>query len=270
MLFSAEELFQATEVCKLTRKSILEIANSTRAPHTGSSLSVVEIVVASYLYQLDELKKGNNHSSVVFSKGHASLALYSALAELEIISRSDLSTYNQDGSKLYGHVNHEVSTHIPLSTGSLGHGLPFSVGLAYSNILKGDSESKIITIMSDGELDEGSTWESALIASHLSLENLVVIIDRNRLQSILSTEETIALEPLDLKWQDFGWQVVEVDGHDLKELSRVISLSSGPLCVLANTIKGAGVSFMENKIKWHYKYPDDLELEKALNEIGIK
>ena len=175
----------------------------------------------------------------------AAAGLYAVLHSLGLLN-SDLDDFCKDNSKIYGHINHLASSHISLSTGSLGHGLPFGVGIALANKLK-KSNSKVFVVISDGELNEGTTWESALFAGHHSLSNLVVVIDRNRIQSLGFTEDTLKLDPIDEKWQSFGWNTVEIDGHNYGEiLDAAILETTKPLCVVANTIKGKGVTYMEN------------------------
>ena len=184
-----------------------------------------------------------------------------------------LKTHYQNGSDLSGHVSHKGIPGVELSTGSLGHGLPVAAGMALSAKID-CRDHRVFALMSDGECDEGSNWEAILFSSHHKLDNLVAIIDRNRLQSINSTEETLALEPFVDKWRAFGWDVVEVDGHDHYELFKVCtkreSASGKPLCVIANTTKGKGVSFMEDQVLWHYRSPQGDEYDAAILELENK
>jgi transketolase len=250
---------EAVEACKKIRKLILETANKSKTSHVASCLSVVELLFAAHY------KTSRKENSVILSKGHAANAQYSTLQVLgEIEFSSDL--FCSEGSEFYGHVNHIVSNKIPLSTGSLGHGMPFAAGLALGKKMEG-IDSLTIVIISDGECDEGTTWETAMIASHHKLSNLLVVVDRNKLQSLTTTEDTLALEPLKDKWESFGWECVEVDGHDILEIFSALQTSDKPKCVIANTVKGNGISFMENKVEWHYKFPSDEELFNALKEI---
>ena len=251
------------------RKSILEISYRTQSPHLGSSLSCVELLLAAYETKLKLAAIGNSNCKVVFSKGHASLAVYCTLMELGILPISIREKYNQPESHFYGHVSHKASEQIELSTGSLGHGLPFAIGLALGQKMHGYTEAPIIAILSDGECDEGTTWESALIANQFNLNNVIVIIDRNELQSLSSTEDTLKLEPLAEKWQSFGWEVVEADGHNLDALHESIRIGNQPKCIIARTHKGNGVTFMRDSVLWHYKSPNKLEYEEAIKELEV-
>lgn len=249
------------------RRRIVEVSYEKQTPHIGSSLSCVEILLASYKFKLDQQKKGNSNCKIVFSKGHAALAVYATLVELKELDPAILDHYNSSGSHLYGHVSHKASNNIELSTGSLGHGLPYAIGLCLGQTLNQEEPAPIITIMSDGECDEGTTWESALIASHHNLNNLTVIIDRNGLQSLKTTEQTLALEPLREKWIAFGWEVIEVDGHDVNKIYELLKIGEKPKCIIANTHKGNGVSFMKDSVLWHYKSPSSSEYQSAIEEI---
>jgi len=169
----------------------------------------------------------------------------------------------EDGSQFYGHINHLAHPLIELSTGSLGHGMPYGVGLAHANLMNKE-RGLVFVLMSDGELDEGTTWESALIANKLKLQNLICVIDRNYMQSLESTETTLPLEPLKEKWKAFGWDVIEVDGHNFASLEKVNISSDKPKVLIATTVKGKGVTWMENEVSWHYKWPNDEQLNEAL------
>jgi transketolase len=235
-----------------------------RASHIGSCLSVIDILALLFSVKLNS--ESNKNDDVILSKGHAAAALYATLAAYNVLD-ADPKLFCENGSKIYGHVNHHASSHIPLSTGSLGHGLPFGVGLALARKKRKLNELTIV-VMSDGELNEGTTWESALISAHQELTNLIVVIDRNNIQSLGFTEQTLKLEPLDAKWISFGWETRIVNGHDFGELYDAVYTSSNkPICVIAETVKGKGVSFMENTIEWHYKSASDSELVNAILEI---
>jgi transketolase len=202
------------------------------------------------------------------SKGHAGAGVYAALAESGFMDTEKLKTHYQDGSDLSGHVSHKGIPGVEFSTGSLGHGLPVATGMALAAKIN-NKNHKVYVLMSDGECDEGSNWEAALFAPHHNLDNLIVIIDRNKLQSIHSTEDTLKLEPFVDKWQAFGWNVVEADGHNHEQLLDACraEIVGKPLCIVANTIKGKGVSFMENQVLWHYRSPQDEEYDAAINEL---
>lgn len=257
---------ESHRVAHSARISTLKMTHAAGASHIGSSLSMIDIfsVIATEALLATKGELGNE---IIISKGHAAAGAYAVLAHTGYISLDLLDTYSCDASLLGGHV---TSAHVPainLSTGSLGHGLPFSVGRALAKKrmgLKGQS----FVIMSDGECDEGSNWEAALLASHLQLDNLSAIIDRNFLQSLKGTEDTVQLEPLAEKWQAFNWDVEVVDGHTHQELHKAIFRKSGkPMMTIANTIKGYGVSFMQNSVNWHYKSPSAEDLSKALIEL---
>jgi len=206
----------------------------------------------------------------ILSKGHAGAGVYAALAESGFLSKDKLKTHYQDGSDLSGHVSHKGIPGVEFSTGSLGHGLPVAVGMALAAKIN-KNKYRVVTLMSDGECDEGSNWEAILFAAHHKLNNLVAIIDRNRLQSICSTEDTLSLEPFVDKWKAFGWRVIEIDGHNYEEIFNACNSMSTPidrpLCVIANTIKGKGVSFMENNVLWHYRSPQGDEYKSAMVEL---
>ncbi len=260
-------------IAKNIRESILKMTNNGKSSHVGSALSCTDILSVLYanIINIEKIKnKRFDRDRFVMSKGHAGAALYAVLAEMKIIDKNILLTHYKNGSKLSGHVSHKLLKGVEISTGSLGHGLPISIGMAYG--LKIDnSNAYVYCLMSDGELDEGSNWESFLFGSHHKLKNLIVIIDRNNLQSIKSTEETLALEPLDKKLLSFGWDVHKVDGHNHNELLKVIKSCKSipkPSVIIALTTKGKGVSFMENSVLWHYRAPDKADLKSALEEIN--
>jgi len=196
--------------------------------------------------------------------------VYAVLAECGFFNIAELDKHYQDGSIFSGHVSHKGVPGVELSTGSLGHGLPVASGMALA--AKIDKKShKIFVVMSDGELDEGSNWEAFMFASHHELNNLTAVIDRNKLQSMKTTEETLSLEPLRDKLIAFGWNVIEVDGHNHDELfSAIDSDTKKPKVIIANTIKGKGVSFMENEIAWHYRTPSGELFDQAMKELGEK
>ena len=249
------------------RRSALQMTFASQASHIGSSLSIIDIlsVIATGVELACNGKLGDE---LIISKGHAAAGAYAVLAHSGYIPLDLLETYSKDGSALGGHVTSTHASVINLSTGSLGHGLPFSIGRALAKKRLGIRGQSFV-ILSDGECDEGSNWEAALLASHLELENVSAIIDRNFLQSLKSTEDTVRLEPLADKWLAFNWDVAEVDGHSHEELSQVIFRQSNrPKLTIANTVKGQGVSFMENSVPWHYNSPNAEELAIAIGELG--
>jgi transketolase len=248
----------------------LKMTSRAKASHIGSCLSVADIFATIYsgVAKISaETVTDPARDRVLVSKGHVAAAYYATLESMGYIGARELESYCEDGALLGGHVSARVKG-VELSTGSLGHGLPYGVGLAIG-LRRSFPHTRVFVVMSDGELDEGTTWESALIANHHKLENLVVVVDRNYLQSFDSTENTLALEPLADKWRAFGWNVIECDGHDVEKL-RDSLIQRGPLIVLATTVKGSGVSFMNNSVAWHYRSPSEEELSLALSELGAQ
>ena len=253
------------------RKHAINMTSVGGSSHIGSILSIVDILAVLYgsvmTYKANE-PEWAGRDRFILSKGHAGAGVYATLAESGFIPVKKLRTHYQDGSDLSGHVSHKGIPGVEFSTGSLGHGLPVATGMALAAKINRDKHN-IYVLMSDGECDEGSNWEAALFAPHHKLDNLVVIIDRNKLQSIHSTEDTLSLEPFVDKWQAFGWNVVDVDGHDHQKLLDACgSMVTGkPLCIIANTTKGKGVSFMEDNILWHYRSPQGEEYNAAMQEL---
>lgn len=258
---------EAEKLANKSRLVALRMVNKSKTSHIGSALSVMDIISCLYVSNLYSDSKGNDHLRIVFSKGHATTAVYAVLNSLDLISEQMIENYCNDGSQTYGHINHLVHESIELSTGSLGHGLPFGVGMALASKRLNRTE-KIVVVMSDGECNEGTTWESALIASHHNLTNLIVIIDRNNIQSFGMTEEVLRLNPFVDKWNSFGWKTKTINGNSCDEILSNLNQVSGPTCLIAETTKGKGVSFMENQLAWHYKSPSDEELILASNEIN--
>ena len=252
------------------RKHVLNMVHNSGGSHIASSLSIVDII--SVLY--NEILKVDNTSPnwkerdrFILSKGHACTPIYATLAELDFFSISDLELYGKNDSILMNHISHKVLG-VEFSTGALGHGLPFGVGKAKAAKVLNE-KWKTYVLLSDGELDEGSNWEAFMFAAHHKLNNLTAIIDYNKLQSLDTVEKTMGLEPLAQKFKSFGWDVLEVDGHDYSQISSALldNNNSNPKVIIAHTIKGKGVSFMENKVEWHYKTPNKVELELALSEL---
>ena len=259
----------AAELAFQARQEILKMTSKAKASHVGSALSVIDIlsVIYSGVANIDPRNMDkNDRDIVILSKGHAASAIYSILALKGFFSLQWLEDYCGNGAPLGGHVTSKGVPGVELSTGSLGHGLPYGLGIALSR-KKSELPGRIFVVMSDGECDEGTTWESALLANHHELDNLTVVIDRNGIQSLKETELTLRLEPFAQKWKSFGWDVHEIDGHDYQELARCLIQQSKPTVVIAKTTKGKGVSFMENSVLWHYRPPNDEELSRALTEV---
>lgn len=257
------------------RAHALRMVHRAGSAHIGSCLSIADLLAVLYAGVL-KLDPAQPHwpkrDRFILSKGHAAAALYAALAEKGFFSMEWLDNYCQDNSHLAGHVTWDVPG-VEVSTGSLGHGLPIGCGMALAG--KRDNQTyRVFVLMSDGECDEGSTWEAALFAPHHQLDNLIAIVDYNKIQSFGTTKEVLGLDPLAEKWRTFGWSVEEINGHDLGQIEDLllsIPFQRGqPSCIVAHTVKGKGVSFMENQLAWHYKAPDDEQLCQALAELGVR
>jgi len=263
--------FMIKKLANNIRKHAVNMTSTGGSSHIGSILSIADILAVLYgsvlNYKADN-PKWQSRDRFILSKGHAGAGVYAALAESGFMSVDKLKTHYKNGSDLSGHVSHKGIPGVEFSTGSLGHGLPVAAGMALAAKINED-EHTVYVLMSDGECDEGSNWEAALFAPHHKLDNLIVIIDRNKLQSIHSTEETLGLEPFVDKWQAFGWNVVDVDGHDHEQLISACNskMVGKPLCIMANTTKGKGISFMENQVLWHYRSPQGKEYEAAIKEL---
>ena len=262
---------RAIETSLLGRKLVLEMTSRAKASHVGSCLSVIDILANLYSGSADisvETAESPNRDRIILSKGHAAAALYSVLALRGFIPENTLTEYCHDGSPLSGHATHKENLGVEFSTGSLGHGMPYGAGIALALKQQGNLKNKVFVVISDGECDEGTTWETALFAAQFKLDNYIVLIDRNRIQSLDDTEKTIALEPLAEKWRAFNWDVIEVNGHDHDELhSAIVKKGERPKCIIANTTKGKGISFMENTVLWHYKSLSEIELAASILEL---
>jgi transketolase len=253
--------FSAVEIAKQIRIRILQISNRAKSSHVGSCLSIVDILVVLYKNFI------NKKNIFVLSKGHACLAYYCVLQKFGHFSNKTLNTYGKNNTVLLSHVSHKVPG-VEFSTGSLGHGLPYATGRALAEKIN-ITNNKIFVLISDGELNEGTTWESLLFASFHKLDNLIIIIDYNKIQSLDFTKNILKLEPLRKKFQSFGCNVKNINGHNFIQIykSFFVRKNKKPTVIIANTIKGKGVSFMENSISWHYKYPNLKELKVAIKEM---
>ncbi len=257
------------------RQDLLKMICNAGTGHTAGSLSITDIMTVLFYEVLNinaEDPEWKDRDRFILSKGHSVESYYCILADKGFFDKSELNTFCQYGSRLIGHPSNKVPG-VEMNTGSLGHGLSIAVGMAKA--AKMDNKTyNVYTLMGDGEQAEGSVWEAAMAASHFELDNLVGIIDRNRLQITGNTEDVMGLEPLAEKWRSFGWEVVEVDGHNYRKLLDLLSstplISGKPTMVIANTVKGKGVSFMENKAEWHHGLPTKEELAQALKEISSK
>lgn len=255
------------------RRLSLEMVTRARASHIGSALSIADIVAVLYgeVMRYDAADPAwPDRDRLLLSKGHACVAIYAALADAGFFPPAQLEDYGRDGSVFMNHISHKVPG-VEFSTGSLGHGLPFGTGKALAAKRRG-RDWRTFVLLGDGEMAEGSNWEAMMFAAHHQLDNLVGIIDYNKLQSITTVAKTLGLEPLADKIAAFGWSVREIDGHDHRAIADALSAApweqGKPSMLVAHTIKGKGVSFMEDQVAWHYRNPSDEHLALALSELG--
>jgi len=270
---SVEHVAEIRERARLIRRSALKMVYDAQLGHPGGDMSSADILAALYFAVLKfdpRNPKDPGRDRFVMSKGHCSGAFYSALAMAGFFPETELATYMKPLSRLNAHPCNCYLLGVEASTGPLGHGMPVAVGIAIAGQIDG-ANFRTFVLTGDGEQQEGSNWEAAMTAGHRKLRNLTLIIDRNRLQQGARTEETCALEPLADKWRAFGWQVEEVDGHDHAQLLEVLGAPVGgrekPLCVIANTTKGQGVSFMRDQAKWHHGVPNAEQFAQAMKEL---
>jgi len=262
------------ELARRIRVHCVQMTARANASHVGGALSAADILAVLYgkILRFDATKPDwPDRDRFILSKGHACTALYAALAESGYFPLEKLETFYADGSPLAGHATHKDMPGVEVSTGSLGHGLPLSTGMALAGRRDGRAY-RVFCLVSDGECNEGSTWEPALFAPHHELDNLVVVVDYNKIQSLGRVEEVIDLAPLADKWRAFGWATEELDGHDTRALEsaleRVPYEAGKPTCIVAHTIKGKGVSYMEDELLYHYRPPLGELLDQALAELG--
>lgn len=270
---AAETSLVTIALARRIRRHALEMVTRGGSSHIGAVFSIADLLAVLYkgVLRVDPTDpRWPNRDRFILSKGHAGAGVYACLAECGFFPVAKLLTHYQDGSDLSGHVSHKGIPGVELSTGSLGHGLSVAAGMALGAKRDG-ARHRVFVLLSDGECDEGSTWESVLFAAHHGLENLVAIVDYNKIQSLAPIAETIGLEPFAEKWRAFGWVVRDVDGHDHPALFEMLSMIPAepgrPTCVIAHTVKGKGVSFMENTVLWHYRTPREEEYEAALREL---
>jgi len=255
------------------RRDIVDMTHRGGSSHVGSGLSIADILAVLYgdILSVDPAApKHDDRDRFILSKGHAGAAVYAVLAETGFFEAEKLKDHYQNGSVLSGHVSHKGVPGVEFSTGSLGHGLSVAAGMAKAAKLSLKNH-KVFALLSDGECDEGSNWEAILFASHHKLNNLVAMIDYNKIQSLDSVEETLGLEPFADKFKAFGWNTLEVDGHDHLALKNSFALVSQektrPTVLICHTTKGKGVTFMENSVLWHYRSPQGEEYEAAISEL---
>ena len=259
------------ELSNNVRRTVLDIIYKTKSPHIGSSFSIVEIMVALYFSSLNISPDNTldpDRDKFILSKGHACVTLYAVLAKRGFLSKSDLEGFAIDGGILEQHPNMDLNRGIEVSTGSLGHGLSVGAGMALA--CKVDKKKmKACILLGDGELNEGSVWEAIMFAGHHKLNNLLAFVDHNKIQALGNTCDVLDLGNLSSKWSSFGWNVKEIDGHSFEQIFHALNTLSDdkPNVIILHTIKGKGVSFMENQLLWHYRVPDDNEYQNALKEL---
>ena len=258
------------------RGKVIEMSHAAQAAHLASALSCCDVLAAAYWHVLNvdaKAPKDPLRDRFILSKGHAAAALYAVLASKGYFPAAELETYCKDGGRLAEHPPANLLPGVEAATGSLGHGLPIGCGMALSGRIKGD-KFRVFALLSDGENNEGSVWEAAMFAAAQKLENVCVIVDYNKWQATARSNETLMLAPLAEKWRAFGWDAHEIDGHDVAVLARLMQNvpngSGKPVALIAHTVKGKGVSFMEDDNNWHYRAPTAEEVVKAHKELGLK
>ncbi|MBM4134959.1 MAG: transketolase [Nitrospira sp.] len=262
-------------IARRIRAKLVELSHTAKTAHLGSSLSCVDILVALYwgVLRLDIHQPFDEaRDRFILSKGHAATSLYAVLAERGFFPKELLDSYASPGSRFSEHPIRGAAPGIEVTSGSLGHGLPLAVGMALAGRIR-NQDFRVVVVLSDGECNEGSVWEAALLAAAQGLERLMVIVDYNKWQATGRSEEVMSIRPLAEKWKSFGWSTYEVDGHDIETLFRVLSQlpdgSGKPVAVVANTVKGKGISFMEDDNNWHYRIPNSAEVQRARQELGL-
>lgn len=260
------------QIANNMRKNILTMIHEAASGHPGGSLSAVEIITYLYFKEMNiESPTDENRDRFILSKGHAAPALYSVLMEKGFISKDLIGTLRKVDSKLQGHPDMRKLPGVEASTGSLGQGLAIANGIALAFKLD-KKENRVFALLGDGEIQEGMIWEAAMLASHYHLDNMTAILDHNGLQIDGRNDDVMTVEPLDKKWEAFGWHVIKADGHDFKSLEKAFeerkTIKNKPAIIIADTTKGKGCSFMENQASWHGKAPNDDEYCAAMNELG--
>ncbi|HTK73949.1 MAG TPA: transketolase [Gemmataceae bacterium] len=262
------------ELARRIRVRAVRMTNRGKSSHVGSNLSMAELLAVLYHDVLrvgPDTLRDPDRDRFILSKGHACAGLYAVLAERGFFPAEWLDSFYVDGGRLAGHATANGVPGVEVSTGSLGHGLGMACGMALAGKFDG-RPYRVFTLLSDGECDEGSTWEAVLFAAHHRLDNLVAIVDYNKIQSLGHVKEVLDLDPLGGKWQSFGWAVREIDGHDVDQVRDALTAvpfeAGRPSCVVAHTVKGKGVSFMEDRLLWHYRTPAGDEFTAALAELG--
>ncbi|SDI09761.1 transketolase [Propionivibrio dicarboxylicus] len=270
--FEKLDVQELKDMARTIRQDIVKMVHAAGSGHPGGSLSATDIMTALYFNVLNldpQQPKWKGRDRFVLSKGHCCPVLYSVLARRGFIDVSDLTTLRKYGSKLQGHPDMHKCPGVEMSAGSLGNGIGCAVGMAIAAKVR-QEDHKVFVLLGDGECQEGSVWEAAMCGAHHQLGNLIAIVDVNRLQILDTTDKVMKIDPLADKWRSFGWKVLEIDGHDMAQVLDTLNYAKsidGPVAILAATVKGKGVSFMEDVIKWHGAAPSEKELGLALSEI---
>lgn len=261
------------EIAKSIRINVIEMLSEAKSGHPGGSLSIADILTVLYFEEMnidEKNTKWEDRDRFILSKGHAAPGLYATLAERGYFPKEELKSLRKFGSKLQGHPDMKKTLGVDMSTGSLGQGLSVANGMALSGKLDGKTY-RVYTIIGDGELQEGQIWEAAMSASHYKLDNLVAFVDLNGLQIDGSNEEVMNVSPVDKKFESFGWNVLVIDGHNLEEIKEALDkakeVKGRPTAIIAKTVKGKGVFFMENQSAWHGTAPNEEETKIALNDL---
>ena len=267
------DITKLREISKNIRKGIIEAVYSGKSGHPGGSLSIADIMTVLYFYEMNinpEKPKDENRDRFVLSKGHCAPALYSTLANRGYFNIEELKTLRHIDSRLQGHPDMKKIPGVDMTTGSLGQGLSAANGMAIAGKLD-KKDYRVYCIMGDGEIEEGQVWEAAMASNKYKLDNLCVIVDNNNLQIDGTIEEVMSSYPIDEKFKSFGFQVINIDGHNYQEIIDAFDVTRNikgkPVCIIAKTVKGKGVSFMENKVEWHGKAPNEEQYMQALKEL---
>ena len=267
------DITKLREITKNIRKGIIEAVYSGKSGHPGGSLSIADIMTVLYFYEMNinpEKPKDENRDRLVLSKGHCAPALYSTLANRGYFNIEKLKTLRHIDSRLQGHPDMKKIPGVDMTTGSLGQGLSAANGMAIAGKLD-KKDYRVYCIMGDGEIEEGQVWEAAMASNKYKLDNLCVIVDNNNLQIDGTIEEVMSSYPIDEKFKSFGFQVINIDGHNYQEIIDAFDVARNikgkPVCIIAKTVKGKGVSFMENKVEWHGKAPNEEQYMQALKEL---
>ena len=269
--FGEEQINYLDLTSKKLRRRILNVAMG-KGGHIGGSFSAVDIILTLYKNVLNidlEDPKWPERDRFILSKGHCSLALYAVLEEIGFLEPGELDNYTLKGSRLAGHTEHFEIPAIEMTTGSLGHGISCAAGMALAAKISGKNW-KVFCVVGDGECNEGSVWETLLFAAQQNLKNLIIIVDNNKMESLDLTKNILSIEPLAEKFTSFNFEVREIDGHNFEEVFAALTTQpkfNKPVIIVANTVKGKGVSFMENTPMWHYRAPSEAELKNGLAEL---